>query len=291
MAPNNLIPLHWDEEAVRLLSLIAPGDEEKARVWWETYAPIAYQAILESGILDDRDNLPRTDVEFDIWLQENLQEGESDEKKRKWWLAGIFIFFTAWRFVNMDNYTIPQPTVRGVLDRALFNARTEAQQLCTSLQSGGISLADWQIRMTDIVKTVHIASAVLARGGFGRMSPDAWASVQTDVQVQLNYLDNFANQIGTGQQRLDGTLCRRMQMYLQAGRGTYHNTEIKVMGDRGYDVYRNILGHAEHCSQCESETARGFVPIGQLVPIGDRICLTNCHCSYEYGFAADLEDA
>jgi len=289
MPNNNLIPLNWDEDAVRLLSLIAPGDEEKARVWWETYAPAAYLAILESGVLDDRDNLPRTDDEFDVWLQENMREGESEEKKKKWWIAGVFLFFTSWRFVTMDNFTIPQQTVRGVLDRTLFNARTEAQQLCISLQGGGVGLADWQIRMADIVKTVHIASAVLARGGFGRMSPDAWADAQTNVQVQLNYLDNFANQIGTGQQRLDGTLCRRMQMYLQAGRGTYHATEIKIMSDRGYDVYRNILGSAEHCGECVGETGKRWVSLGELIPIGDRICLTNCHCSYEYGFAADLE--
>lgn len=282
MPNNNLIPLDWDEEAVRLLSMIAPTDQQKAQIWWETYAPIAYQAILDAGILEDRDDLPRTDEEFEAWLEGQMVEGEDDAKKRRWWALGILFFFSSWRYVTMDNYTVPPNQTRAILDITLSNARADARLLCDSLRSGGMGLADWQSRMGGIIKTVHMASAVLARGGYGRMSPDDWALVQDKIGEQLTYLDNFASQIASGQQRLDGTLCRRMQLYLEAGRGTYHDMEQRVMGNRGYDEYRNVLGSAEHCDECVAESDRGWVALGELTPIGSRICNKNCKCTYEY---------
>jgi hypothetical protein len=281
MPNNNLIPLHWDEEAVRLLSMIAPTDSAKAQIWWETYAPVAYQAMLDAGILEDRDNLPRSDEEFEQWLQNQMQD-EDQERKRRWWALGILFFFSSWRYITMDNYTVPPDTVRAILDRTLANARADARLLCDSLRNGTSNLAVWQSKMADIIKTVHMASAVLARGGFGRMSGDDWTRVQDKIREQMTYLDNFASQIASGQQRLDGTLCRRMQLYLEAGRGTYHDIEQRMMEDRGYDEYRNVLGSAEHCDECVAESERGWVKLGELVPIGSRICNKNCKCTYEY---------
>ena len=190
----------------------------------------------------------------------------------------------------MDNYTVPPSTVRSILDRTLANARSDAKALCNSLRSGGATLADWQVRMGEIVKQVHMVSAVLARGGFGRMSPDDFSRVQDRVSEQLGYLDNFASQIASGKQPLNGTLCRRMQLYLEAGRGTYHDVEQNVMADRGYDEYRNLLGSAEHCEECVSESDRGWVKLGELVPIGSRLCNKNCKCTYEYRFSDPLDE-
>jgi len=283
-----MIPLGWDEDAIRLLSMIAPTDEQKAQIWWETYAPLAYQAILEAGVLDDRDELPRTDIEFERWLQTQMND-EGQDKKRRWWALGVLFFFTSWRYITMDNYTVPPSSIRSILDRTLANARNDARLLCDSLRGGGISLADWQVRMTDIIKAVHMVSAVLARGGYGRMSPDDWVKTQDRIREQIAYLDNFASQIASGQQRLDGTLCRRMQLYLEAGRGTYHDVERNVMEDRGYDEFRNVLGAAEHCDDCVAMSDLGWVKIDstQMIPIGSRLCNKNCKCTYDYRIAQD----
>lgn len=289
MPNSNLIPLHWDEDAVRLLSLIAPGDEQKAQIWWETYAPVAYQAILEAGILEDRDDLPRSDAEFELWMASQVDQ-ENQEKKRRWWALGLLFFFASWRFVTMDNYSVPPMTVRSILDRTLSNTKVDARALCDSLRMGSIGLADWQVQMGDLIKTVHMASAVLARGGFGRMSPDDWTAVQGRVSEQLSYLDNFASQIGSGKQRLDGTLCRRMQLYMEAGRGTYHDVEVNLMGDRGYDEFRNIRSASESCSQCIAMEDMDWVSINSpdMIPIGSRLCNKNCKCHYEYRISEEV---
>lgn len=282
MSPNNLIPIGWDEDAVRLLSMIAPQDTAAASVWWETYAPLAYQAILDAGLLSDRDNLPRNDEEFEEWLQEQVDEGR--DRKRRWWALGIFIFFASWRFVTMINRTITPQMVRGILDQTLFSARQDAKALCQSLLTGSISLADWQLRMVDIIRSVHIAAAALARGGFGRMSPDDWLAISNQINEQIAYLNNFANQISSGEQAFNGTICRRMQLYLEAGRGTYHEVERSIMEERGYDEFRNVRTALESCEECIEMENLGWVPIDspRMVPIGNRLCNKNCKCYYEY---------
>ncbi|NIQ08555.1 MAG: hypothetical protein GWO23_02240 [Gammaproteobacteria bacterium] len=281
MPNNNLIPLDWDDDAVQLLSLIAPTDEDKAQIWWETYAPVAYQAILDAGLLEDREELPDTEAEFEAWLQRQADE-QKEERRRRWWALGILFFFASWRYLSMQDREIPALTIRSILDRTLANARKDFRALCDSLISGGISLADWQVRMSDQIRALHTASAVLAKGGFGRMSPDDYTRLSEKIEEQIRYLDNFARQIANGQQQLNGTLCRRMQLYIEAGRGTYHDIERRLMEDRGFDEYRNILGAAEHCDGCIGETDKGWVAIGELIPIGERECMNNCQCTYEY---------
>jgi hypothetical protein len=47
----------------------------------------------------------------------------------------------------------------------------------------------------------------------------------------------------------------------------------------------NVLHPADHCEgvgSCIEQTARGKVPIGSLIPVGDRRCLRRCHCTIEY---------
>jgi hypothetical protein len=57
------------------------------------------------------------------------------------------------------------------------------------------------------------------------------------------------------------------------------------MRDRGYDEESNLLAPAEHCEgqgSCVEQTTRGWVPVGSLIPIGGRLCVTNCKCQIRY---------
>ena len=47
----------------------------------------------------------------------------------------------------------------------------------------------------------------------------------------------------------------------------------------GLTEERNVLEPgAEHCQDCLDETARGYVPTGKIMPIGQRACRANCAC-------------
>ena len=76
---NRTIPLNWDPEAVRILSLVAPHDIDAARIWWEQFAPELYRALMDSNILESE--VPNDEEELARLLNDVLLDSE---KQRSW---------------------------------------------------------------------------------------------------------------------------------------------------------------------------------------------------------------
>ena len=187
------------------------------------------------------------------------------------------------RYVNaVTKRFVKREQVRQALDIALDRSRNEVARLSRELVAGRINLADWQKAVAQEVKSMHMASAALAKGGWAQMTPQDTGRAGRIIRDEYAYLANFAAQVKSGQQKLDGSLVTRANLYAQAPRGTYHAIEQRGMTEQGKTECRNVLGPADHCEGCLTETAKGWVPIGALVPIGDRLCLANCRCSISY---------
>lgn len=177
----------------------------------------------------------------------------------------------------------PRLAVRNVLETAIRETRREMRQDAAALRDGSISLAEWQTRMLGQIKRLHITEAAAARGGWAQMSQADWGAVGQRIRFQYERLRNFANQIASGEQRLDGRFMFRVEMYANAGRGTYEESVRRF--ERVYHhrmLERRVLGVADHCEDCLDAAAEGWQPIGTLPAIGDSVCLTNCHCTFEY---------
>jgi len=168
--------------------------------------------------------------------------------------------------------------VDAIIDKETDKIRNVAQQLV----DGQINLAEWQIQTTAILKKLHVAMGIAANGGFQNMSQADLGYIGSLVKKQYKFLRSFAKQIKNGGQALDGTLVSRSALYTQASRNTYEDVAGRSARNGGMKESRSILGTADHCSLCLSEAKRGWVPIGSNIPIGERTCLANCHCSLEY---------
>jgi len=187
------------------------------------------------------------------------------------------------RYVNLATGRIVSfAEVRRALDVALDRATIETQRLSRDLIAGRVTLAEWQVGVARQLKSAHYAAAALAKGGWAQMTPQEQGRLGPLLREQYHYLAAFAAQIESGQQKLDGTLLSRVKLYTQAPRGTYHAVEARDKQRQGYTECRNNLGLADHCAGCLAETAKGWVPLGALVPIGARPCLHNCRCSISY---------
>lgn len=173
---------------------------------------------------------------------------------------------------------VSRQQVRQALDITLDRSRNEVARLSRELVAGRINLADWQRATAREIKSMHMASAALAKGGWAQMTPQDTGRVGRILRDEYAYLANFAQQVKSGQQRLDGSLVARANLYAQAPRGTYHAVEERGMMEQGKTECRNVLGPADHCEGCLTETAKGWVPIGAITPIGQRLCLSNCRC-------------
>jgi len=180
---------------------------------------------------------------------------------------------------------LPNAAVRGALDNYISNAQDTPTALYNLLRGGQISVADWQLQMRDHVKNVHLNAAITAAGGRDQMTQSDWGRVGQLIRTQYDYLDNFATQIANGLP-IDGRLLTRSQMYTDAAVGTHETFTRLRMGNSGWDLERSILDPAaNHCigeNSCIEQAARDFVPIGELVLIGSRKCMSRCRCTMQY---------
>ena len=177
---------------------------------------------------------------------------------------------------------VSSTTVRRELDRYLSND-DPAKALAQGLRNRELSLADWEIAMRRHIKTTHLNSIALERGGYANMTPADYGRAGQIVREQYGYLKRFAGQIASGEQRLDGTLDRRAQLYTQAGRETFYRSKHANLRG-GVDMVRSIRNARDSCRECV-ELAGKWFRVGDpayKMP-GQRICNKNCLCSEEYG--------
>lgn len=178
---------------------------------------------------------------------------------------------------------MPQNVIDRGLERVVRQGSQRMREMTERLQDGSLSLADWQRRMADELRMLHTGAAALGRGGWRQMSQSDWGWTGSQLRAQYGYLRNFAQDIATGRQPMDGRVVARAAMYAGSARGTMRGMQLRMATLLGREQERNVLGAADrHCAQCVSCSAQGWVMIGTLPPPGSRTCLSNCHCRMEY---------
>lgn len=177
---------------------------------------------------------------------------------------------------------VSRRAVRDAIDRSLDGAMAETRRLSEALRGRQITLAEWDLAMARQVRAVHNYSAALAKGGRAQMGPADWGRSGSRIKEQLGFLRRFADQVRNGEQPLDGVFMRRSAMYVESGRRSFHQVERREMELRGNLEERSLLHAADHCEECVEEADAGWRPIGEMTPIGDRICRSHCRCTPEY---------
>jgi hypothetical protein len=192
-------------------------------------------------------------------------------------------------YINARGQFVSPGVIRAEIDHALEAATARARTLAESLKAGEITVEEWELAMRELSKDVHLYNAAAARGGWANLSADDFGRVGRIVRDEYAYLRNFRHDLERGTP-MDGRFLARTRLYAQAGRETFHKVERQGQLEQGKTVERSILGAADHCDLCVSEAARGWVLIGQLIPIGQRTCGRNCKCTIEYSSVNELAD-
>jgi hypothetical protein len=185
------------------------------------------------------------------------------------------------RYRNAGGRYVTQASVRDAVDDMLDAATARMQALARRLQAGTLHLASWQRQMAAEIKAAHLDAAIIAHGGRPAMTKSDYGWAGRRIRDQYGYLRAFARQAASGEQPLTDQLVARAALYGQAGRATYEAMRQRDDRARGFDEERNVLGAADHCPDCVGASARGWVPIGTLIPIGQRVCRVNCRCRME----------
>lgn len=158
-------------------------------------------------------------------------------------------------------------------------AGDQLAKLTESLNSGRISTSEWAVQMKENVRNLHSAMGQLAHGGKAQMRARQLGSLGATIREQNKYLSGFINEVDNGLI----PQANRARMYADAGWVTYEKSIAFREKAAGMSEERSELDDsAQHCEDCPAEAEKGWVPIGELIPIGDRECLARCRCSLEY---------
>lgn len=188
---------------------------------------------------------------------------------------------SAGRFRRGDGRFIPMSVVRAELDKALRISQNRMRALGDDLRAGRVSLDAWRLGMKAEIKSAHLMSSALARGGWDQLDPASFGRVGQIIRTEYQHLESWVSQIKSGWV-LDGRLAARSALYVKDARETFHQAQREEMLKRGVDLELNVLSAVESCAQCIAEAAKGWVPVGTLSAPGSRTCLGNCRCHISF---------
>jgi hypothetical protein len=189
---------------------------------------------------------------------------------------------TSGRFVSRETLA---EGLQSMMDTSAVNMNALTQ----SLIDNQITLANWQTGMMTEIKNTNVASAALANGGWANMTQSDWGATGQLIREQYDYLRGYAKDIANGTQALDGRALVRSDLYADAANSTFWEMDKRSHLLDGYDIARRVLEVKDdgNCDGCIEAAAEGWLPIDEVLPIGDAECMTRCRCSIEYRRAGD----
>lgn len=186
------------------------------------------------------------------------------------------------RYRGPSGRLVSRAEVRRAIDTEIRALDREARQLADAYRKGDITLGRWEREMRDLVKDSHLLNAAAAKGGWDQLDPADYGRVGRIVRDEYNHLGGFVGEIAAGFQSTDGTMTSRAQLYTRGGRRTYEAVAESVQREAGKLEQRSVLHPADHCEECVRQAALGWQPLGIIIPIGERTCLSNDQCTMEY---------
>ena len=192
-----------------------------------------------------------------------------------------------YRDTSTGRYISAQSVRRDVARLADTAGRDVARQLTTALKDGRIGLAEWQVGMARAVKNVNYAAVASASGGVNNMTAVERGRAGAIIKQQYAYLRDFAKQIESGEQKLDGRAMRRAEMYMDAAKGSFHEQKRAGFAESHAGAVVMVRSHRhkrDSCRSCVGLDGKWFTMNSpEYIPVGRRECNVNCGCTEELG--------
>lgn len=145
------------------------------------------------------------------------------------------------------------------------------------------NLAEFAIEFKDEMRSLYIATHVLARGGVDQMTQREWGQLGSALREQYKYANAFVRDIENG--TIGMPIDQRISLYTESAWGAAGEFE-SVLRDREMllgSMERRVLGDSkESCDDCIEAANMGWQPPGILPDIGDTECGIGCNCSFEF---------
>lgn len=182
-------------------------------------------------------------------------------------------------------------TLRMYLQRVQDRSAARIIRLTTELEAGRITYQEWLAAFKRQISSIHILAGALALGGIGTAILSR--STQKRIDEQFYFMGKFGAAMRRDRAGSFAQIKSRAVQYMRAAHITYVNVQLEFFQE--FDIYEeahNRLRPAEHCHRrpnappepidCPTLTKKGWMPIDEMIPIGQRICRIYCKCFIEY---------
>lgn len=196
-----------------------------------------------------------------------------------------------YRYVRPDGSVgraVPWKVVRNDVFRFSAGVREDMRELTQMLRRGELTPEQWYDRMRTEMRLAYRNAVTVANGGRGTMDFRAWGRFGAIMKKEYKWLNNFLAQIISGKQSVNGRAVVRAGMYGNSTNRIYEEWRLKKAMRDGYTEAIRRLGateqhcHANHGTPGCVELAGQWMPISEIVPIGQATCGSNCLCTIEY---------
>jgi len=186
--------------------------------------------------------------------------------------------------------TVSDKQLRAAVIRVSNETSKRAKKNTQQLVAGVIILAVWYSRMRDLLAALYKTIWLVSIGGFVFDDNTQRNLFYLLMLAQFDFLDNFAGQIESGEQPLDGRAITRAGMYGRHGYSEWQNIRLSHAIELGYTEAKRILAPVDfeiHCRKderpgCVEEAAKGWIPIVKMVPLGGCQCYDHCLCDLKF---------
>lgn len=196
------------------------------------------------------------------------------------------VSFQAGRFI-VNGKAISIRSIIKYLDKITDRHAKRLTWKTRQLESGEITLSEWKREFDRTITTGHILKAAFALGGIA--AAIRHTSVVQTIDEQLAFADRFTEEIRTGAAGAFSRILARAKLYNQSPHILFTDLQLQGVKATGFRTEaRNLLRPAEHCSTqngvigCPELTQLGWMPVGEMTPIGDRRCGRWCLCYLEF---------
>lgn len=181
---------------------------------------------------------------------------------------------------NQSGKFISTEIAKGLIEKQIELVSKDVSVIGRLLAGDLISVATWEQETASALKTLHIQSYVLGKGGMRQMDDNDYRNISDKLRFQFQKLRGFSQDIINEGMSL-AQFQARLELYTNAARSSYENGRRAAHGDNWLE--RRILGGTNNCDPCLSYTAKGWQTRGMLPGIGDACdCMSRCNCGFEF---------
>lgn len=171
-----------------------------------------------------------------------------------------------------------------LLEKYMVQQRSDVATATDDVINSRISVKDWQSSLASNLKSMHVNSYSLGRGGVKQIDPDDMETIEDRLKSEFSYLEKFAREIEGGSLS-EAQIRNRVTLYVDAIHSQWQlGREVAAINSgENFEIWDSAVD-SESCADCNGKSQLGWQPIGALGTPGVGVrCLSQCRCNKRFG--------